>query len=187
MNRKLRSHALALEAQFFRKDMDLKIQRQKLDQLKTTRDEMARISGISDTTVLDKLIELEISLSTLASLSLVPLIEVAWADGSVDQKEKEIILATANDSGFVRGSIDYELLEKWLQKKPEENLLVAWDHYVSSLCATMNGDERAALKHDLLSKAKTVAEAHGGFLGITSKISKEEKAILKRMEMDFCK
>ncbi len=176
-----------LEELFFRNlDMDLKLQQEKLLQIKKSRDEMARVSGISDTAVLDKLIELDISLSTLASLSLVPLIEVAWADGNIDQKEKTAILAIADESGFVRGSIGYELLENWLTKKPADNLLVAWNHYVSGLCASMNKDERHALKNDILSKAKKVAEASGGFLGLTSRTSREEKAVLMKMEEAFC-
>ena len=45
--------------------------------------------------------------------------------------------------------------------------------------------ERDAIKTTFLSRARQVAEAAGGFLGLTSKISGKEEAMLKKLESVF--
>jgi hypothetical protein len=81
--------------------------------------------------------------------------------------------------------MDYALLKEWLRQRPPPTLLEAWQHYVQGLCATLSPRERAELKDDLLSRARSVAEATGGFLGLTSRVSREERAIIEKMEAAF--
>ena len=72
----------ALEDEFFRKENERLIA--KLRELKAkeaTREELSRISGITNTAILDRLIQPGIHAETLVALSIVPLAEVAWADG----------------------------------------------------------------------------------------------------------
>ena len=56
---------------------------------------LAAASGISDDNALEKLVALDIDSDTLAALSLVPILKVAWADGAIDDKERKAALSAA--------------------------------------------------------------------------------------------
>ena len=173
----------SFEEAFFReRDAELIAQRKKLEQMENNKNVLAEVSGIRNSIVLDKLVELEVSPATLASLTILPLVEVAWADGTLDEKEKEAVLAEAAKGGITRDSIDYALLNAWLKERPSPKLLEAWIHYIMGLREVMSPKELGDLKSELLNRAKKVAEAAGGFL---SKVSAKEKTVLKKMEEVF--
>lgn len=175
-----------LEDEFFaRKDALLLEKLRELERMEHTQKTLSAVSGITNSQILKRLVELDIHADLLASLTVVPLVEVAWADGSVQEKERAAILKGAEGSGFGRGTVDYVLLEEWLKNRPPPAMLEAWMHYMRGLCEILTPAERAELKTDLLSRAHTVAEAAGGFLGLTSKVSPEEKAAIATMESVF--
>ena len=49
----------------------------------------------------------------------------------------------------------------------------------------MSADEREALRAGLMGRARRVAEAAGGFLGLTSPVSKAEARMLDTLEHAF--
>ncbi|PKN68704.1 MAG: hypothetical protein CVU54_13815 [Deltaproteobacteria bacterium HGW-Deltaproteobacteria-12] len=176
-----------LEEQFFLKEnLKLKEKHRAMQQLKETKEALAAASGIADDQVLEKLIALEIRPETIASISLVPLIEVAWADGTIDQKEKEAILSAVGKFGWTPDSVNYELIDQWLKKKPEASLLKAWKHYVEALCRKMTDEEVNNFKKEIMEHVIIVAEAAGGFIGF-GKISAEERNMITALEQAFCK
>ena len=175
-----------LEDAFFRKrDAILIEQYHKLEKMKETKQALQKVSGISDEKVLDKLVALNVRPETLASLAMVPLVEIAWADGSIQAEEREAILKAAAKNGFAKGSIDYALLESWLARRPQDSMLDAWTLYIRGLCANLNRTEIAHLRDELIGHAKTIAETSGGFLGLVSKISKAEQAMIDRLKAAF--
>lgn len=175
-----------LEELFFHeKNKALIEQHQRLEQLRHTRKALEEVSGIQNHQLLDKLMELDVSPAILASLAVVPLVEVAWADGTIHENERKAILSAATANGIGNISVDYELLETWMEKRPPKKLLKAWTHFIAGLCETMSETERNALKSELLSHAQAVAESAGGFLGLTSKISAQEQAVLDEMAAAF--
>ncbi len=185
MDDSLAKRGHSLEELFFReRSAQLIAQRQKLEQMQKTKEDLAKVSRIQNPKVLDKLVELEISPSVLASLAILPLVEVAWADGHLDQKEKDAVLAGAAKGGITEGSVDYDLLNTWLKERPSPKFLEAWLHFIAGLREVLSQSELDALKSELLARARKVAEAQGGILGAL-KISKEEQAVLKKMEDAF--
>lgn len=146
---------------------------------------LADTSGINDDALLDQLDELDLRCETLAALSLVPLIAVAWADGDVDVKERRAILDAAAQKGVEDGAPAYQLLERWLARKPDDKLLAVWKGYVATLSQKLSEPAKKALKADLLGRARIVAEAAGGLLGFGNKVSKSEKAVLDDLEKAF--
>ena len=186
MDMNLYESGLLLEEAFFRKrDAELIEQHRKIEKMERTRAALAEISGIHDPKVLDKLIALDVSPEVLASIAVVPLIEIAWADGHVDAQEHKAVLAAVAENGMGKGSVDYDLFDNWLNHRPPAGLLDAWVHYIEGLCATMSVQECQALKTELIGRARNVAEAAGGILGIMFKISSQERAVLKKMENAF--
>lgn len=179
------SQRRALEEAFFNN------QDQKLVQSLKEQAERAQLKeglssfGIKDPAVLEKLADLKISGETLAALSIVPLVEVAWCDGELDEKEKEAIVRAADGFGIAKGSPAHGLLVGWLQKAPSMDLLVAWEAYTKVLCEQFPEANRKKLKDELVGRAKQVAEAAGGFLGLMSKISPAEQRMLDRLSKAF--
>lgn len=175
----------ALEEQFFaRQEKELRERVRQEAAAKARREALAEASGIRDEAVLDHLAGLGLDGETVAALSLVPLVEVAWADRSLHDKEREAVLRAARESGVTRDSAAWVLLESWLEKRPDPELLAAWEGYVEALVADLGDEERRALRHELLDRARVVAEAAGGFLNL-GKTSNAEEAMLARLEGAF--
>jgi hypothetical protein len=182
----LRDRGRSLEEEFFRReDARLKENLRQAAQRESARDALVRVSGLKNPKVVDRLIELEIQPETVTALSLVPLVEVAWADGSLDASERTAILERVDKADFAPGSPARALLEAWLTRRPEPKLLNAWAQLVEGLAEQMTRDEVAALKDGLLERARAVAGASGGFLGMGSKISTAEADVIRRLENAF--
>jgi hypothetical protein len=60
-----------------------------------------------------------------------------------------------------------------------------WEQYVASMSTTLPAQERDALKAELLRQARSVADAAGGFLGLGSRVSKQEEALLAEIAAAF--
>jgi hypothetical protein len=153
-----------------------------------TKESLAEVSGIKNDAILQKLVSLDIRPETLASLSIVPLIEVAWADGEIDAKEQKAVLSAAEKKGVVKnGGINYDMVKQWMTHKPTNDLLDAWTHYIKGLCEQLTAEEKDTLRFEIMGNAKTVAEASGGILGtgIGNTISKPEQEMLAKLEAAF--
>lgn len=169
---------------FYEADRRIIERRAKLQQMKQTKETLAGVSGIHDDALLEKLIALDIRPETLATLIGIPLIEVAWADGVMDHKERKNLFEYAEKAGLRQKSLDPKIMSAWLQKRPDPALLKAWTHYMRTLCKELSAHERKALHDEVMADARSIAEAAGGILGY-GKISAEEKAMLKRLEEAF--
>jgi hypothetical protein len=175
-----------LEETFFAKQNQELVEKLKAQKQKTLDKEgIQEITGIKNEEVLEKLVALKLDRETIAALSLFPLIQVAWADGAVDAKEQGAVLEAAGASGILKGSSAHTLLESWLKLKPPAALESAWTNYVKAMVEGMKAEDKALLKNELLGKARSVAEASGGILGMGSKISKAETDALKKLEAAF--
>lgn len=182
----LKDRGRDLEDEFFHREDQRLIERlNELKAVETTREALAKATGITKPAVLDRLMALGIRAETVTALFMVPLVEVAWADGTLDAKERRAILDRAGDSGVARGSTEYALLEAWLDRRPDPKLLTAWTHLVQGMCEQLGPDEAARLKAGLLERARAVAGASGGVLGIGSKVSNIEAAVLAQLEVAF--
>lgn len=181
----LEERGRALENQFFDKENKAKIaaMKEKLDNAQT-REELRKASGMSDEAVLEKLVELGLRSNTIAALSLVPLIAVAWADGQIQDSERTAILQGAHGKGLEQGTDGYELLQSWLATKPSDDLFTAWEAYIKALASQLNEEQNRLLKNQIVGFAKMVATSAGGLLGF-GKVSASEEKALQRIEAAF--
>ena len=176
----------SLEEEFFRRqDAALLAQRRTEAERREARAALAAASHITDELLLDQLVAFGISADTLTALSLVPLVEVAWADGEVDDAEKRAILAAARAAGLAETGAGHKLLEGCLSEQPHTRLRQMWEQYIASLSTTLPAQERDALKTELLRQARSVADAAGGFLGLGSRVSRQEEALLAEIAAAF--
>lgn len=146
-----------------------------------TKDELAAASGIGSDAVLDALVDLNVGAEGAAALSLIPLVVVAWADGEVSPKEREALLAAARDAGLDHGGSGYRLFAGWLDDHPPASLIARWKDYVAALRSDMEPQAHDAFRREIGEKARAVAAAAGGFLGM-GRISAAEEAALADIE-----
>jgi predicted RND superfamily exporter protein/CRP-like cAMP-binding protein len=137
-----------------------------------------------DPSLSETLAGLGIRTETLAALTLIPLVKVAWADQHLDAEERRAVLRGAESVGIAQDGPDHALLRAWLEKRPDPRIFEAWRDFVAALCARLSIEGQLELRDDLLGRAREVAAAAGGFLGVRS-ISRREEAVLRELESVF--
>ncbi len=176
----------ALEEEFFKKHNEKLAEklRRTLEE-KQTRAELEQLTGIHDAAVLDTLLAMRLDKTTFAAFGLYPLVEVAWADGEVDEKERAALLTAAAEHGITPGSIAHTALEEFLRNTPREDARKAWYAWARELSQKLDAAERRKLREGLVRRARAVAEASGGILGLGRKVSPNEQAVLDAIEKAF--
>jgi len=182
----LAARRAGLEEAFFAKhNEELRQKMQEVDAQKFRKEALSAATGIFDEAVLARLEQLQIGTGTLAALTLVPMVLVAWADGTISAEERRAVLAGATEAGLSAGSPGLELLGAWLQVRPGPALFQAWKDYVQALTRTLNAAERGSLEASVLGQSRAVAAAAGGFLGLTSPISVAEQGMMDELARAF--
>jgi tellurite resistance protein len=175
--------ARSLEDAFFvRENAKLLDEMRKKAVLQERRDALRQVIKDADDALLDHLLALGVNAETALAMSMLPLVRVAWADGAIDAKEREALMRAVEQRGMHPGTPGHNLLSSWLEHKPGEAIEAAWEKYIRSLWPSLEPHERDELRERLLRLARTVAEAAGGFLGLGSKISPAERAVLEEIE-----
>lgn len=177
----------ALEDSFFhQKDRELLAKvKEAVTGTQDLRSELAAATGVDDGAFLDTLVDLGIQPVTAIALSLVPLIQVAWADGTIQEGERKAILSAAHDAGIDETMASYALLQSWLKNAPGEELEATWRSYVEALIGTLSGNERRNFCDSTLKRARAVAAVAGGVLGLGNKISASEQRVLDGLATAF--
>ena len=173
----------ALEEAFFRKHEQEAIDKIKGQQL--AEDEYkfyAAQHGITDHNVVDTLRRAGVHPATLSALLLVPLIEVAWADFVLDEKERQALDQAARAAGIKEGSEAEKLLHVWFEHKPDQVLHDAWASFVQALVMKMDPAAKANFRNHILEPARRIARASGGILGI-GRVSAQEQKVLDNLDI----
>lgn len=179
MSHDLTERRRALENAFFaRRDREL------IEQMHDER-ELLEASHIENRDLLHHLLEFGITAETLAAMSMVPLLSVAWSDGKLDKAERAQILSVARDGLVDPSSPAYQVLERWLEEAPGAGLLDTWVEYIAAISASLTADVRRALRNEVLRVSEGVAEASGGFFGVGDRVSEAERTMLERIEAAF--
>ena len=139
---------------------------------------MREVVRVDDDALIDHLIGLGLEPGTVLALQLVPLAAIAWADGQIEPRERDAVLKAAAAQGVPPDSVAGQMLGSWLVQRPSAELLDAWKRQVRALWPSLSQKERDEIRVSALDRARSVAEAAGGFLGLTSRISAQEKTVL---------
>ena len=170
----------SLEEQFFRKEQAKQVEAMRA---KKERSEaiaaLGNATGVRDETALDNLIALGVDAASLTAFSLAPLVHVAWADGTMDDKERSAILQAAGNIGIEEGSPAHSFLQDLLAAPPAGALMDTWEGFVESLRAQVTPETFAALAGNVVGQPRQVAEAAGGILGLGSVSHAEAEAIAR--------
>jgi len=109
-------------------------------------------------------------------LALLPLIQVAWADGEVQDAERDLILEVA-DREYALDERGHQALANWLAHAPTEQYLQR-GRDAARLLSERNPDIVAA--HSLLDHCEAVAKAAGGLFGFRA-VDAREQAVLDEL------
>jgi hypothetical protein len=176
----------ALEEEFFeKKNKSLMEKLRNTFQQEVTREGLKKATGITSEEVLNALVTLNVTGQTMAAFALYPLVEVAWADGQVDDKERAAVLRAAAEEGVETGSPAHTLLEQVLTEGPNENRRKVWFAYARELNQRLTDAERRVVREELVRRARVVAEASGSFLGVGRKVSAGEERVLRELVNAF--
>ncbi|HWP66583.1 MAG TPA: TerB family tellurite resistance protein [Candidatus Limnocylindria bacterium] len=175
-----------LEEEFFAKREQQLVQklRETLEK-EQPRETLRELTGIQDEAVLDTLVKLHVNRDTLAAFALYPLVEVAWADGKVDESERKAFLEAAAAQGIEPDHPGHQTLREFLKERPREDARKAWYAWAEQLKSKLSLTERRKLREALVARARQVAEASGGILGLGRRISANEQKVLDAIERTF--
>lgn len=182
----LHKRGKVLEDMFFKRQDDALLEKMKADmEAKENRAALATAAGLEDESTLDALLAIGVSPESLTSVSLIPLVAVAWADGKMEAKEKKAILDAAAQSGIESGSASFALLEGWLNEQPGDELLSSWKDYIGEIKSGLDEAAFQQLRSAVIGRAQAVAESAGGFLGLGNKISDVEQSVIADLTSAF--
>lgn len=150
------------------------------------RRRLGQETGVANDDVLHDLQDLGYTPETVMLLHLVPLIQIAWAEGGVTQKERDLIVKAARSRGITAGSPADQQLDLWLAQRPSNELFEKTLRAVRTILEAQPDDARAASEKDLLSLASAIATASGGIVGFRA-VSDEERQILAHISEELKK
>lgn len=173
------------EARFFaKKDAEarekLRQQAEVAAQHLQDRRKIGETLGTSDDALIERLRTLGFDGETARIFDLLPLVHVAWADGSIQSKEREAIFEILKARGLERGGKAWGFVEWLLEKKPPQAFL---DETLGLLRDCVAASGRPAT--DIVDLSIQVANATGGFLGLGGKISGEERDLIAKIAAEL--
>ena len=140
---------------------------------------MAEASQINDPKILEVLEKLGYTPTTVSLLCLVPLIQMAWADGSVRQAERHQVLAIASLHGVKENTPIYQQIVAWLDQRPTEEFFEGTWRVIGAILESLPQNEREARKRSLMQCCTDVASAAGWHLG---RFGAAERKLLEIMQ-----
>lgn len=138
------------------------------------RDELRAATGLPDQQ-LQEIEALGFTPDTVALLPFVPVVQVAWADGTVSDAERTRLLELARARNIEDGSAADNKLKEWLSNRPEEKVFASAGHLIAAMLSGPRAGNLSA--DDLVKYCEIIASASGGVLGI-HRISSEERTLL---------
>jgi hypothetical protein len=145
---------------------------------------LAERTGVVDEEILLDLQMLGFTPETVMLLHLVPLLQVAWAEGGVSERERDLIMEAARARGIESGSAADSQLATWLATRPSADFFEGALRAIGAILQARPAEEREASRRDLLSYCMAIASASGGILGF-GKMSPQERKALARISQEF--
>jgi hypothetical protein len=137
---------------------------------------------VNDAELLARVAALGLDEQTGPAILLAPLIQVAWADGSVSEPERRVVLQTAVSRGVDEGSPAYAQLLTWMKDRPAYALFETANECMRIGLAVLPAAEREARIKEIVGGCRAVAEASGHslgrLLGLDDGVSHDEQMVL---------
>ena len=168
------------EEYFRRKDRELIERMRREAETATARKALETATGIHDPESLKDLDELGFTPGTIPLLPLIPVLQVAWAEGGISAAEREMIVNLARSRDIAPGSEADGLLHQWLDRRPADETFRKAGRLIAAMLDHPAGTEIQVSADDLIRYCEQIAQASGGIFGFGS-VSAEEKAALQQI------
>jgi hypothetical protein len=180
------AHGPAQENTYFRqKEAELLDHLRSEKKLETERKRIEEAIGVTDQSILQDLWELGYTCDTVMLLPLVPLLQVAWADGELSCRETERIRELAHVRGLMEGTPAFDLLERWLSRKPTDEFFLKTLGVIRNLLSVLCPEELNVVKQDLISCCTYIAQGSGAILGLGNTIGAVEQKLLADIAIEL--
>jgi tellurite resistance protein len=129
---------------------------------------------VDDADLTRALAQLGLDRDNWRAVSLLPLIEVAWADGKIQPAERKLLIEVAGRHGIHPGSA---FLKRWLGKRPARTDFLRARTLLLQLWGRAGPDEvrQPETLEQLLDLCLRIAEAAGGLFGILFTVEPAER------------
>jgi hypothetical protein len=177
----------ALEEEYFRKkDRELVEKLRRSAAADQARGELSKQTGIVDPAMLAELQELGFTADTVSLLPLVPVLELAWAEGGITPAERQLLVSLARSRGIAEGSAADHQLTAWMASRPAPEVFAKAGRLISALLSSGSGVAQGLTADQLVQYCEQIASASGGLLGLPIRaISMEERNLLTRIAGDL--
>lgn len=115
---------------------------------------------------------------------VVPLVEVAWADGRITRRERQMIFDSLVDMNIPGSEENLRTLAEWLELRPDDSFFAEALHELRNEIAAAGHEVGTDQKYDIISRCTLVAEASGvesGIDGDGTRICEEEIQTVKQL------
>lgn len=168
------------ERYFHTKDAELVEKLRTVFRRQMDREELRKITGLDDDVLIDRLVDLHVRGEMLTAFKLLPLVEIARADGMLDHREAEAVEHAALRFGVTPGPA-LDRLREWLRDGAGPEYRALWLRYAQDLRETLTTKHLDEFREDLLSTARGIAERSGGVLNVFFNTSSAEKRIIEEV------
>lgn len=173
------------EDYFRRKEQELIEKLRKKTEAAAHRKGLADAIGLENEQILDVLRDMGFDRATVVVLFLVPLLHVAWSDGSIADRERVLLLEAAHAHGVREGTPAHAKLNEWLAAKPPEQMVERALQVIRDIMTFQSTGARQETTDKLLNACERIAAASGGFLGLGTKVSPDEAAVMRRVATEI--
>ncbi len=171
----------ASEDDYFRKkDRELVEKMRAAAAADRAKSELSARTGLSDPALLAELAALGFTPETVSVLPLVPIVEMAWAEGGVTAAERTQLVTLARSRGIAEGSPADRQLSEWLSRQPSPAVFERATRLIRAMLDTGSPASGTLTADELIKYSENIAAASGGILGL-GKVSADERATLARI------
>jgi hypothetical protein len=175
-----------LEEEYFgRKNQELVQKLRERRAREADRQKMAEMMGVDDQEVLEALQDLGYTSETIPLLHIVPLVEVAWAEGGVADRERDMIFKIAEARGAQPGGVAYEMLSHWMENKPSERFFEDSLLAIRIVLDLLPEEQRRASRRDLIAYCNQIASAVSSGIFGSGGIWEEERALISHIAAEI--
>jgi uncharacterized tellurite resistance protein B-like protein len=169
---------------FRRRDQELLERQRRRAEAQDERRRIAQAIGLNNDAVIIDLQLAGYRSETIVLLELAPPVQVAWADGTVSARERELLLKIAAREHVAEGSPAHDHLGAWMRQSPSMELFAASLRALSDVLNSLQPDARASLRRKLMEDCTVIAAASGGILG-WNHVSDDERHVIERIAKEL--
>ena len=166
------------EEYFQKRDRELIEQMRQRAKAQQELRELGEQAGVTDPELSRELAELGFTPETVKLLPLIPVLEMAWAEGEVTAAERKMVVDAARGRGIEAGGTADRQLADWLDRRPEDSVFRRAGRLINALVES--GGHFGVTPDDIIKYCEAIADASGGIFGIR-RVSPEERATLSRI------